>query len=172
MNRDWLWDRKVTNGEVKRILKNPQHRNFVLFASLLLTRKNNPKDIFGDYIDPLIFCRNWFVIKKSMRKDKWNSKRVIFWQIIYEKLIERYRKKGIRIREEQKIPVIAVCKKVGEQIREVRKAEGLSQKALAKKIGTSQQLISRIEKGKENASLVTLDNVLKALGKNLDITFV
>ena len=172
MSRDWLWDRKVTDRKAKRILKDSQNKNFVLFASLLLMRKNNPKEIFSEYVNPFIFCKNWPSIKKSMRKDKWNSKRVIFWQAIYEKLIERYRKEGIRIREKQKTPIITICKKVGEQIREVRKAKGLSQKALAKKIGVSQQLISRIEKGRENISLATLDNVLKALGKSIDITFV
>lgn len=172
MNKDWLWDRKISLPEVKKILKDPLHENFVLFASLLLTRKNNPKEVFVEYVDPLVFCKNWPKIKKAMRKDKWNNKRVVFWQAIYENLIEGYRKKGISFRERKKVAVIDICRKVGEQIREIRKAEGLSQKELAKRIGVSQQLISRIEKGKENISLAALNNVLKALNKSIDFTFI
>jgi len=48
---------------------------------------------------------------------------------------------------------------------------GLSQKDFAKKIGVSQQLISRIEQGRENVSLGTLDNISRALGKELRINF-
>jgi transcriptional regulator with XRE-family HTH domain len=38
---------------------------------------------------------------------------------------------------------------------------------LAKKIGVSQQMLSRIEKGKENLSLLTLKNVTGSLGAQI-----
>ena len=171
MNRDWLWDRKTSINEIKMILKNPKHKNFILFASLLLARKNQPNEVFKKYINPMIFCTHWPNIKKNMRKDKWNSQRIIFWQAIYEKLRDRYHKKGISFREKKKLTINKLCQETGAQIRSIRKGKGLSQKALAKKLGVSQQLISRIEGGKENVSLVTLTNVLKALNKKTQITF-
>lgn len=51
------------------------------------------------------------------------------------------------------------------------KRQGLSQGELAKKMGISQQLISRIEKGKENFSLFTLNNISCALDQKIQIKF-
>ncbi len=171
MNRDWLWDRKISLKEAKKIFNNPEHKNFILLASLLLTRKNEPHQVFTEYIKPILFCKNWPRIKKVMREDKWNNQRIIFWQAIYEKLIEKYRKEGIKFRKRKKIIINDLCGKVGSQIRKIRKEQGLSQRTLAKKLGISQQLISRIEKGRENISLITLAGVLKALGRKVDINF-
>ncbi len=169
--KDWLWDRKVNISEVKSILKNPNSREFVVFASLLLARKNNPREVFKEYLDPLLFCRHWQKIKGRMRKDKWNHERIIFWQEIYNKLKNRYRTQGIVFREKKGEVKGVICEKAGKMIRDIRKEEGLSQKALADKLGVSQQLISRIENGKENISLITLDNILRALGRELKITY-
>lgn len=169
MKRDWLWDRKISLKKVKRILDDPSHRDFVLFASLLLGRKNEPREVFREYIDPVVFCKHWFRIKKAMREDKWNNQRIIFWQAIYEKLMDKYRKRGIKFREKKETVVNELCKKAGMQIRTSRKEQGLSQKTLAEKLGISQQVISRIEKGKENISLVTLTNILKALNKSINL---
>ena len=172
MSKDWLWDRKINANEVKRILKSPQHKNFIMFASLLLGRKNDPGAVFKEYLNPLLFCKNWPRIKKAMRKDRWSSQRIIFWQAIYEKFKEKYRKKGIAFREANDKVVSELCKKVGNQIRKIRKEKGLSQGALAKRIGVSQQLISRIEKGRENISLNTLVNICKKLDSDVSITFL
>lgn len=171
MKKDWLWDRKISIKKAKKILKDSHHKNFILLASLLLSRKNNPREIFKKYIDPILFCKNWAKIKKTMRKNKWSDKRIIFWQAVYEALIEKYRGKGIKFREKKDIIIDELCKKMGGQIQKIRKEQKLSQKALAKKMGVSQQLISRIEKGKENVSLITLANITKALGKKINIIY-
>ena len=47
-----------------------------------------------------------------------------------------------------------------------------TQKDLAEKMGVSQQLISRIESGNENASLETLSNIAKVFNKEVDVTFI
>ena len=60
-------------------------------------------------------------------------------------------------------------KKVGKDIRGIRQAKGLSQKGLAKKLGVSQQLVSRVEKGKENISLRTLTSISRALNRKIEI---
>ncbi len=170
--KDWLWDKKANISEVKRILQDPDNKEFVVLASLLLARKNNPREVFKEYLDPLLFCRNWQRIKGRMRKDKWSRQRIIFWQEIYNKLKSRYRTQGIIFREKKEEVRGVICEKAGKMIRDIRKEKGLSQKALADKLGVSQQLISRIENGKENISLITLANILRVLGKELKITYI
>lgn len=171
MTGDWLWDRKTTPAEAKRILKNPESPLFLMMAALLLSRNNEPKVVFKNYLDKLIFCRYWFLIKRQMRKDKWSDNRIIFWQVVYEVLAKKYRAKGIVFKPEKpaKKPV---CENLGREIAAIRREQRLSQKNLAKKIGISQQLISRIEKGMENISLATLTKVARALNKRAEISFV
>jgi len=173
MKEDWLWDRKTNTSEVKKILQDPDDAKFILMASLLLARKADPREVFKDYLDPVLFCKNWQRIKKRMAQDKWGNPRIIFWQAIYEKLLDKYRKKGIRLaRERETVPRDSVCEAIGREIRRVRKEQGLSQEEMAAKAGVSQQLISRIEKGKENISLITLKKISKALGRKVEISFV
>lgn len=172
MKRDWLWDRKTKLSVVKKALNDPGHADFIMFASLLFARNNEPGRVFKEYMDPQVFCRHWPRIKKAMRKDSWNSQRVVFWQAVYEKLMERYRKEGVPIRQKREKPTYPICSKAGDLIRQARKARGLSQKDLARKMKVSQQLISRIEKGKENISLLALNNVCQALGKEIDVKVV
>ena len=64
------------------------------------------------------------------------------------------------------------CEAVGKKLAIVRRAQGLSQKKLAGKVGISQQLISRIESGGENASLMTLAKIARAFNKKVAIEFV
>jgi len=171
MKKDWLWDRKLGIAEAKKILGNPQHKEFIYIAALLFARKNEPEVVFKEYIKPLLFCRYWPKIKKQMRRDKWNEQRIIFWQAIYEKLLEKCQKKGIRFRKETKAVRDNLCREIGEEIRRIRKEKGLFQKELAEKLKVSQQLVSRIERGKENVSLITLKNIARVLDRKIKINF-
>ena len=170
MRDNWLWDRKITEAEAKRILKKPEVGNFLIIAALLLSRKNEPRQVFKNYLDPVIFCKNWSAIKRKMRQDRWAEPRIIFWQAVYEKLIDKYRKKGIVFKREALVKK-PFCEKVGKEVADVRLKEGLSQKDLARKIGISQQLISRIESGRENVSIATLVGIARALNKKVEISF-
>ena len=58
-----------------------------------------------------------------------------------------------------------------EMIIKKRIEKGLSQKELAKKIGTKQSAISRLESGTYNPSLSFLQKVSEALGAKLKISF-
>jgi len=49
---------------------------------------------------------------------------------------------------------------------------GLTQKALAKKIGTKQSVISRLEIGRANPTFSFLKRLAKALNSNLEIHFI
>jgi transcriptional regulator with XRE-family HTH domain len=57
---------------------------------------------------------------------------------------------------------------VGEKIRDAREAAGLSQRELARRMGTSQAAIARLEAGGVGATLTTLQRVAHAL--NLEVT--
>ena len=53
---------------------------------------------------------------------------------------------------------------VGERVREARETAGLSQRELARRMGTSQAAVVRLEGGGVGATLTTLQRVATALG--------
>lgn len=56
------------------------------------------------------------------------------------------------------------------QVLRKRIEKGMSQKQLAKKSGTKQSAISRLESGDSNPSIAFLEKIAKALGGKLQIT--
>jgi ribosome-binding protein aMBF1 (putative translation factor) len=58
---------------------------------------------------------------------------------------------------------------VGEHIRAAREAAGISQRDLARRMGTSQAVIARLESGGVGATLTTLHRVAAALGLELTV---
>lgn len=56
---------------------------------------------------------------------------------------------------------------LGTNIKILRVVNGLSQKDLAERSGVAQQLLSRLENGIGNPSLVTVGEIAKALGTNV-----
>lgn len=171
MKNNWLWDRKTTVAAAKKILTDPGNKDFVAMAGLLLARENDVQEVFKEYLDPRVFCQRWASIRRKMRQDKWTEPRIIFWQAIYERLAEKYRKQGVVFRKESpaKGPI---CLEVGKKVRGIRHRQGLSQKEFAAKVGVSQQLISRIEKGGENISLSTLANIARAMKMRVNIDLI
>ncbi|HBU07392.1 MAG TPA: transcriptional regulator [Candidatus Magasanikbacteria bacterium] len=61
---------------------------------------------------------------------------------------------------------------IAYQILQLRKKKKVSQSQLAKKIGTTQSNVARMEAGKQNFSTDMLVKVASALGKTLEIKFV
>ena len=170
MLKDWLWDKKISISKARAILRDPAHSRFIALSSVLLSRKNNPNEVFRKYIKPDIFCRQWPGIKSRMRKDYWNSPRIEFWQAVYEKLLEKYRAKGRPIFTRViKKDVNEFCAEVGKKVRSLRKQKGYTQKTFSEKLKVSQQMISRIESGGENVSVLTLRKILSELGATLSI---
>ena len=170
MKRDWLWDRNISKRQAARILSNSEHPQFISLSSLLLARKNTPGEVFQDYLKPEEFCRHWTEIKRKMRKDVWNNPRIVFWQAVYERLLERYRAKGINIFSKGKAKAVnGFCLWIGERIKILRKQRKLTQKMLAKRLNISQQMISRIESGRENISLLTLKRIIDELEVRISI---
>lgn len=174
MDRTWLWDRKVSLSRIKSIFKNELHPRFVDFAAILLARKNTPKEVFKEYFSSLVFCRNWARIKKRMRQDSWNNPRIEFWQAIYEKLAQDFMRKKINIHP-AKIsapPENGLSLEIAQKIIAARKQKDLRQEDLARKAGISQQMISRIEKGKQNISMATLKKIAESLGCRVSVELV
>ena len=57
-------------------------------------------------------------------------------------------------------------------VNQLRKKKGISQAQLAKKIGTTQSNIARMEAGNQNFTTDTLQEIAEALNKELKIEFV
>src|SRR5436190_17366342 len=57
--------------------------------------------------------------------------------------------------------------KIGHLIYQIRQERGLTQAAFAKRLGTSQSAVNRIEHGKQNLSLETLGRISDVLNKQL-----
>lgn len=61
---------------------------------------------------------------------------------------------------------------LAQRIAEIRQDKHLTQAALAKKLGTSQQFISQVETGQEkNLTIETLLKIAHSLGKGVTISF-
>lgn len=56
---------------------------------------------------------------------------------------------------------------IGKHVAQLRKARRLTQQQLAKKVGTTQSVIARVERGQQNVSSTTLTKLSKALGKSI-----
>lgn len=59
---------------------------------------------------------------------------------------------------------------VGELIREARVRHGLDQRTLARRAGTTQAQVSRIERGANSPSVATLGRLMAAMGEQLELT--
>lgn len=63
-------------------------------------------------------------------------------------------------------------RRIASQLIKARIEQDVSQKQLAKKIGTTQAVISRIENSSVNPSIGIIYKLATALGKKLEINFV
>jgi len=149
MKVNWLWDSRLDESEAEKILKDVDHAKFDMYAEKLFSRVGDPKVVFS-IVDKVVFCKKWPRIKKRMRKDRWLSDRVAFWQTMYEHVHEQLQKQGIRIREPREAAIPAERMRLPRQIRDIRLRIGYTQQDLAEKLGVIQQYVSKIENGHEN----------------------
>ena len=63
----------------------------------------------------------------------------------------------------------ATREEVAQQLREVRKSQGMTQELLADRVGTKKSNISRLESGRYNPSLDFLVKVAGGLGKQIQV---
>ncbi|GAB3753184.1 helix-turn-helix domain-containing protein [Spirosoma pomorum] len=64
-----------------------------------------------------------------------------------------------------------ITERVGEQIREARKAKGLTQKEVGEKMGVTESTYNRYETGEANLSLMTIQKIADALDATFDPIF-
>ena len=164
-----FWDKKISQEGARKILKDPLNPRFIELAALLLSRANEPKIVFGEYIDKVAFCENWRKIKRKMRLNKWSDKRIVFWDEVHKVLSKRIGKGVLKDRPDKHAAIDAAIREMGEKIRGARKGKGWTQKELARRAGFSQQTISFIEKGYINISFLTLKKIIKTLGLEISI---
>ena len=168
MKINWLWDSRTRENKAREILKDEHHPEFNIYAEKLFSRVNNPKAAF-DIVDKVTFCKKWPGIKKRMKKDRWLTDRVGFWQTIYERVLEGLKEQGIKMREPRKVKIPPERMKLAQEIRDMRVELGYTQKDMAKRLGVIQQYISKIESGHENFSVDTLKRIADVFGRRLVI---
>ena len=64
-----------------------------------------------------------------------------------------------------------IKQQVGQQIREARKAKGLTQKELGEKLGVSESTVNQYESGKQNLTIETLSKISEALDLSFSTLF-
>lgn len=165
-----FWDRKITKDKARKVLRDEFHPRFVEYAALFLSRTNEPKIVFDQYVDKKAFCRQWRKIKKQMRINKWNDNKIVFWDEVYRVISSHIDKGELRILKEKRPTAGSDIIKIGKKIREARKARGWTQGELSKKCGFSQQTISFVESGYINISFLTLKKILNVLELEILIT--
>lgn len=145
--------------EAGQILRNPQHPKFPARLVTLLSRCDQPKELFS-LISKRAFIGVWPRVKSYWSKIERKSDFRAWWEAIYEQLLQKYNLK--QKRPAGSSPALFV--KIGRMFREARIEKGLSQHELASRIGMKQPDISMIEKGRKNITLETLARLCKILG--------
>lgn len=64
-----------------------------------------------------------------------------------------------------------ICERFGARLRELREAKGMSQMALASKVGVEQPYISLVENGKQEPCLRNIESLADGLGVPLGRLF-
>ncbi len=168
MKTNWLWDTRLSEKEVRGILKHEDNPRFNIYMEKLFARVSDPVVAFS-LVDKTTFCRKWPAIKKRLVKDRWVKNRVLFWQTIYERIHDDLRIHGTKIREPIETAIPPERIQVARQIRDIRMKLGYTQNDLARKVGVIQQYVSKIEAGRDNVSIDTLKKIAGGLGRHVTI---
>lgn len=75
---------------------------------------------------------------------------------------------GFNKRVEQELENI----RIGEKIKELRIAEGMTQEELAQRLHTTKSVISRMENHADSMRLSTLEKIADIFGKKLTVSFM
>jgi len=155
----YFWDlnENALKG-TKKILNSPEHPKFAVRMVTLLSRCEQPKEVFT-LLSKKRFIESWPRARAYWLKIEKKSDFRDWWQTIYEQILQGYQKKERR--PQGKPP--ALFSKVGKMIKDERLKKALSQRDLAMRIGMKQPDISSIEEGKKNITLETLARISRAL---------
>jgi DNA-binding XRE family transcriptional regulator len=168
MDQNIFWDRKITPSDAAAILKNPEHPRFAEIAALLLSRTNDLKLVFLEYLDKRVFVGEWRRIKMEMRKNQWSDERIDLWGQVHKTLSAKIENKGGG-QKPARVQKSAEFDRIGWVLRSERKKQGIAQQVLAKQANISQQTVSNAENGKGDISLRTLKRILTVLNLEFNI---
>lgn len=169
MKTNWLWDSRLSERAVKKILGDDRNPKFDIYAEKLLARIAEPGVVFR-LIDEVVFCKRWPELKRRMKRDRWLKERVVFWQTMYERIRERLRERGVKLREPGIVRVPLERRRLAQELRGARVKLGYTQRDVAERLGVIQQYVSRIESGRENVTVDTLRRIANVFGKSVVIS--
>ena len=157
MKINWLWDTRLNETRVKKILKDQNDPRFYIYAEKLFSRVSDPKIAF-EFMPKKVFYIAWPLIKERVQKDAWAREKSNIWQSIYDKSLVS--------------PAFDLSMErlsVAQQIKDIRLQMGYTQAEMAKRLGVIQQFISKMETGRENLTVDTLKRIAEVLDKKLTI---
>ena len=85
---NWLWDMRISEEDVKKILKDEMNPRFFIYAEKLFSRVIDPQRAFK-YVSKKTFLQNWPKIKIRIQKDTWAINRVKFWETYVQSLTKQ-----------------------------------------------------------------------------------
>ena len=168
MRKNWYWDLNLPNSKIKKILMREDDPRFVKIAGTLLSRVDNPDEVFK-LIMPSAFCRRWVAIEREIKSDEWTKEKAAFWKVTYLRLSKEMQARGEKIRKPEVIELDAFDRALVEKVVQCRKAATMSQKELAQFMGYSQQFISGIETGREKITVEFLKKLVQITGQRMDL---
>ena len=158
---------KESLKETERILKDSSHSKFRQRFFTFLSRCDKPDELFS-LVSKEKFIEIWPAMHSYWLRIK-PREAVDFrlwWKTAYETLLKGHSRRQPLPKGQRGDLFI----RVGKLIRKARLKKGFSQKELAVKIGMSQPDISKIEQGRINMTLETLDSLCKVLNvKKIDL---
>jgi len=142
--------------EVKLVLKNPNNSQYVERMFTLLSRCDNPKEVFS-VVDKQQFIKTWPRVRRYWVKTGQAADFRAWWETVYEELLKGKKEKPPLGKPSE------IFLKIGRIIREKRLKRKISQSDLARLVGMTQPDISAIEAGRKNITLETLIRLCKTL---------
>lgn len=168
--RNWHWDIHLPEAKILGILAREDDPRFPRIAGALVSRIDDPKDVFK-LITPLAFCRRWRAIEQAITSDAWTREKTAFWKATYLRLSKELREKGEKIRQAETISMDPFDKELIAKIRACREQALMTQQELAGFMGCNQQFISNIEKGRQKPNLDFLKKLSRVTKGSLQVTF-
>lgn len=149
-------------AETEKALSDPTHPQFAKRAITLLSRCDDPGELFAIFSKD-IFIGQWESVRREWKKTGASSDHLAWWDAIHQSIVSpdgnAPRDTGSRH-----------LRHVGSQIRAARRERGWTQAELARRAGLGQKEISEIENGKSNITLLTLIKLARILGvKKVDL---
>lgn len=165
---NWYWDLNMPLRKIKQILAREDDPRFSRIAGTLLSRVQDPKQVF-DLIDPAAFCRRYQSIENEIKSDEWAREKAAFWKATYLRLSRELKEKGERVRKPEVIELDPFDRALIDKVKQCRKRAAMSQKELAQFMDCSQQFISGLETGREKITVDFLKRLSEITNQPIDL---